>query len=598
MLQVERIKKQNKLIACICIAAVMLTVGLGVAVSALQADEGGAEYSGKCGDELYWEFDSGTLTVTGKGDMYDFYEPDMAPWYDLRGEIYSVSFSADMTSVGKLAFYGCDGLVSVLLPDKVKRIGNHAFAECTALKMLDLGEALVHIGKAAFYGCVSLDAVRLPYGVQSIDDQAFYRCESMTGIELPEHLTSLGNSVFAYCKSLVYARVYSRLDTLPTWTFYGCESLSEVMLADTVSSVESYSFRHCEALSVIYYDGDSSVKEKLRVAISEESEGFSGLGYISSGTPSDTVISSVDKSTDENNILVENTKVTSTEDITLVVRVENENNGKENKVSAEIDITLEEDADLSEAGKKLTETVTDIKNTYPQLSESVVVNLNNKGNEAVNAEFLSKAALNDLELNVTSQSGSSWKINSKDMEKVEHGNFISYSFDHRLSTATIDTLQHLKTENGYHLTFDNDVEINAEVVVQLPRENSYSNAFLYQIEKNGDYTRLQAVQIDGKGKAHFYLASVSKDTVYVVGIDVPDEKTEDVIIPDEVLDEYQIALDRLQNVEYVVTGRTSSWGMGIGTVTWIMVGVIVATIVAVGIVMTVMNKRKIKNYKA
>lgn len=39
--------------------------------------------SGKCGDNLTWSYNDGTLTIEGTGKMYDYdydYEPDPTPW--------------------------------------------------------------------------------------------------------------------------------------------------------------------------------------------------------------------------------------------------------------------------------------------------------------------------------------------------------------------------------------------------------------------------------------------------------------------------------------------------------------------------------------
>ena len=57
-------------------------------------------YSGTCGDNLTWrfDFDTGTLTVEGSGDMYD-YEWRGQPWFEIRTDIQKIAFPAGLTSI-------------------------------------------------------------------------------------------------------------------------------------------------------------------------------------------------------------------------------------------------------------------------------------------------------------------------------------------------------------------------------------------------------------------------------------------------------------------------------------------------------------------
>ena len=91
---------------------------------------------------------------------------------------------------------------------------------------------------------------------------------------------------------------------------------------------------------------------------------------------------------------------------------------------------------------------------------------------------------------------------------------------------------------------------------------------------------------------------MDKDTNYVIGVNVPGESTDNVIVPDELMTAYGSVYERLNKIEYVTTGVKSSWGLSFMQVTWIMVGVIGAAIILVGAVMTVMNKKKQKKMRS
>ena len=109
----------------------------------------------KCGDNLYWSFDaeSGTLTITGSGQMTDY---DDSPWESFSDQITSVVFPDGLASIGNYAFSNCTRLTSVIIPDSVISIGNHAFSSCTGLTSVIIGNGVTSIGGSAFNGCSGL----------------------------------------------------------------------------------------------------------------------------------------------------------------------------------------------------------------------------------------------------------------------------------------------------------------------------------------------------------------------------------------------------------------------------------------------------------
>ena len=68
--------------------------------------------------------------------------------------------SASVVGIGDYAFYGCDEMTSVKIPDSVKTIGKQAFAYCSSMECVDCGKNLATIGSAAFSDCDILAAVQ------------------------------------------------------------------------------------------------------------------------------------------------------------------------------------------------------------------------------------------------------------------------------------------------------------------------------------------------------------------------------------------------------------------------------------------------------
>ncbi len=106
-------------------------------------------------------------------------------------------------------------LTSLVLPDKLKVIGNNAFTDCSNLSgSLILPEGLVDIQQAAFKGCRSLTgSLQLPSTLKQLGrekgytgagywDGVFNECGFVCRLILPEGLEELGMATFYDCKGL------------------------------------------------------------------------------------------------------------------------------------------------------------------------------------------------------------------------------------------------------------------------------------------------------------------------------------------------------------------------------------------------------------
>ena len=115
--------------------------------------------SGFCGNDLLWNYDAETktLTISGTGAMYD-YTATNRPWEVFEDEITTIVIGDDVTSIGRLAFYHFGSLTYVNMGG-VTTIGMNAFNVCKTLKYIEISKNVIVINSGAFNNCIALSDV-------------------------------------------------------------------------------------------------------------------------------------------------------------------------------------------------------------------------------------------------------------------------------------------------------------------------------------------------------------------------------------------------------------------------------------------------------
>ena len=212
-----------------------------------------------------YENDKGIIKFDGdvtKVGYYAFYECN---------KLTSINIPNSITSIGERAFCNCDALTSINIPNSVTSIGVCAFNHCDALIGIDLSN-ISSIGAGAFTRCVSLTSITLsnkirtikgfsyckalttisiPEGVIAIEAGAFAE-SGLTNISIPHTVISIGEEAFYNCKSLNSVVIpLGSITTIEAYTFYGCSSMRNVVIEDGVTTINAYAFNNCKSVETV-----------------------------------------------------------------------------------------------------------------------------------------------------------------------------------------------------------------------------------------------------------------------------------------------------------------------------------------------------------
>ena len=140
----------------------------------------------------------------------------------------SITFPESLRKIGKWAFYYCDGLEEVVLPDLVTSLEEGVFLSCTKLKKVKLprtdndyndDNGIHEIPPSAFRYCLALEEIVIPRSVSSIGERAFKDCGNLKRIVFRSHdAPTVGENAFlntnADCTGYIPYHAYYWFDEL------------------------------------------------------------------------------------------------------------------------------------------------------------------------------------------------------------------------------------------------------------------------------------------------------------------------------------------------------------------------------------------------
>ena len=179
-----------------------------------------------------------------------------------------------MTSIGGYAFYGCTGLMSVIIGNSVTSIGYSAFHDCTGLTSITIPDSVTSIGNHAFSGCTGLTSITIPFvgatkngtsnthfgyifGASRYSDNDNYVPASLREVVITGG-TSIGDYAFSGCTGLTSVTIGNSVTSIGSYAFEDCAGLTSVTIPDSVTNIGNLAFLGCTALRAVNFLGDAA----------------------------------------------------------------------------------------------------------------------------------------------------------------------------------------------------------------------------------------------------------------------------------------------------------------------------------------------------
>ena len=206
-----------------------------------------------------------------------------------------------VVAIGDKAFFRCDSLVNITIPNSVTSIGYQAFNGCRALASAVIPNSVTTIGNEAFVGCNSLTDLCIEdgenplslgyirkggysYGYYLKGLGLFIGCP-LEKLYLGRNLSyetgeTYGYSPFYDIKTLTSVTISNNVTNIGKYAFASCSGLTQITIPNNVTTIENFAFNGCTELKELYIeDGDTTLELGYNYRVFDKEKDSKGLFY-------------------------------------------------------------------------------------------------------------------------------------------------------------------------------------------------------------------------------------------------------------------------------------------------------------------------------
>lgn len=186
-------------------------------------------------------------TITHNGNTYTVTRIGNKAFYSFNyHEITSIILPNSIIEIGGYAFDGCDRITSMLIPNSVTIIEGGAFTCCYGLTSITIPESVETIGGVAFQFCDHLETINYNAincttigaynSFQSLP--AFAGCTAVTILNIGEDVQKIPSKAFNGCTALATVN-FNAINCTVDGCFNDCTNLSTLNYCDGVEHIDA-----------------------------------------------------------------------------------------------------------------------------------------------------------------------------------------------------------------------------------------------------------------------------------------------------------------------------------------------------------------------
>lgn len=232
-------------------------------------------------DGIYYIFNSysRTATVTFRGAHSMSYDEEYSGNIVIPDSVTYNGICYCVNQVGEYAFYDCNKLESVILPNTITSIADQAFLFCGALKVITMPIGLTSIGEHVFSYPGLSGNIPAPIEIMIFDAN-----------NLEEYFKTTANKVM-YDAGITYSREFrvngksivdlivpETIDTISDFLFYNCDNITTITLHENCKLLKKAAFYACSNLIGVF------LKSKTPPILQSSMFNSTPLCYIPCGT--------------------------------------------------------------------------------------------------------------------------------------------------------------------------------------------------------------------------------------------------------------------------------------------------------------------------
>lgn len=169
--------------------------------------------------------------------------------------------TSDVLVIPERAFYNCNSLEEIVIPNTVEKIGFGAFFGCSALTSLTIpfvGESKDATEEKALFGYIFEKHYYIPKNLATVEVtdasiikfRAFYKCENIKNIILNDSILEFESYAFYKCFSLENIKMPNQLQKIGQYSFHNCNKLNNILIPISTIYMEDKIFMYTGDINI------------------------------------------------------------------------------------------------------------------------------------------------------------------------------------------------------------------------------------------------------------------------------------------------------------------------------------------------------------